>query len=96
MSKIRYSFSHNSERIRKSKNEKRQKNASILSYFAKQRRKESIEMKDHEQGTDSSRPSCSTSASQSTEFSFLKSNYNCDLPNFLYFLYIFHKFVALL
>ena len=30
----------------------------------------------------------------STEFSFLKSNYNCDLPNFVYFLYILSQILA--
>ena len=35
---------------------KRQKNTSILSYFAKQRRKESTEIIEHEQKTDSLSP----------------------------------------
>ena len=40
----------------------------MLSCFAKQRRKESTEIQEHEKETDSSRPTCSTSASQLTEF----------------------------
>ena len=58
---------------------KRQKNTSILSYFAKQRRKESTEI--NEQETDSSRPTCSTSASQSTEFDSTEERTNLDRPN---------------
>ena len=39
------------------KNQKeKQKNTSILTDFAKQRRKESTEIKEHEQETDSSKP----------------------------------------
>lgn len=60
---------------------KRQKNTSILSYFAKQRRKESTEINEHEQETDSSRPTCSTSASQSTEFDSTEERTNLDRPN---------------
>ena len=59
---------------------KRQKNTSILSYFAKQRRKKSTEIKEHEQETDSSRPTCSTS-SQSTEFDSAEERINLDRPN---------------
>ena len=60
---------------------KRQKNTSILSYFAKQRRKESTEIKEHEQETDSSRPACSTSPSQSTEFDSAEERINLDTSN---------------
>ena len=60
---------------------KRQKNTSILSYFVKQRRKESTEIKEHEQETDSSRPSCSSSASQSIEFDSAKKHRNLGRPN---------------
>ena len=49
---------------------KRQKSISILGYFAKQRRRELTEIKEYEQDTDSSRPTCRTSASQSPEFDF--------------------------
>ena len=35
---------------------KRQKNTSMHSYFAKQRKKESTEIKEHKQETDSSKP----------------------------------------
>ena len=45
---------------------KTQKILLILSYFAKQRRKKSTKSKQHKQETDSWRPTCSTSASQST------------------------------
>ena len=57
---------------------KRQKNTSLLIYFAKQRRKKSTEIKDHEQETNSSRPTCSTSASQSTEFDSAEERINLD------------------
>ena len=60
---------------------KTQKNTSILSYFAKQERKESTEIKEHEQVTNSSRPICSTSASQSTEFDSAEERINLDRPN---------------
>ena len=60
---------------------KRQKNISILSYFAKQRRKQSPEIKEREQETDSLRPTCSTSASQSTEFDSAEERINLDRPN---------------
>ena len=56
------------------------KNTSILSCFAKQRMKESTETKEHDQGTDSSRPTCSTSTSQSTEFDFAKKRIILDRP----------------
>ena len=59
---------------------KRQKNTSILIYFAKQRRKESTEIKEHEQETNSSRPTCSTSASQSTEFDSAEERMNFIRP----------------
>ena len=59
----------------------RQKNISILSYFAKQRRKESTEIKEHEQQTDSSRPTCNTSASHLTEFDFAEEYINFVRPN---------------
>ena len=49
-----------------------QKDTAMLSYFAKQRRKKSTEIKEHKQETDSSRLTCSTSASQSTEFDSAK------------------------
>ena len=58
---------------------KRQKNTSILSYFAKQRRKESTDIKENEQKTDFSRPTCSTFASQSTEFNSAEERINLDL-----------------
>ena len=58
-----------------------QKNTSILSYSAKQRRKESTEIKEHEQETDSSRPTCCASASQSTEFASAEEHINLDRPN---------------
>ena len=58
----------------------KQKNTSILSYVAKQRRKESKEKK-HEQESDSSRPTCSSFASQSTEFDFAEERINLDTPN---------------
>ena len=45
---------------------KRQKDTSILNYSVKQRRKEATEIKVHDQETDSSRPTFSTSAPQST------------------------------
>ena len=35
-----------------------------MGYFGKQKKKESTEIKEHEQETYSSRPTCSTSASQ--------------------------------
>ena len=60
---------------------KKQKNTSILRYFAKQRRKESTEINEHQQETDSSRPTCSTSASQSTEFDSTEERTNLDRPN---------------
>ena len=60
---------------------KKQNNTSILSYFAKQRRKESTKIKEHEQQSDSSRPTCSTSASQSTEFDSAEERINLDRPN---------------
>ena len=47
---------------------RQKKNTSLLSYFAKQRKKELTEINEHEQERDSSRPTCSTSASPSTEF----------------------------
>ena len=40
----------------------------MLNYFAKQRKKESTEIKEYELETTSLRPTCSTTASQSTEF----------------------------
>ena len=52
----------------------RQKNTSTLSNFEK-RRRESTERKEHEQETDFSRPTCSTSASQSTEFDSVEKTY---------------------
>ena len=52
----------------------------MLSYFAKQRRKDSKEIKEHEQETDSLRPTCSTSASQSTEFDSAEKHINLDKP----------------
>ena len=60
---------------------KRQKNASILNYSAKQRWKEATEIKEHEQETDSSMPTCSTSVSQSTEFDSAEERINLDRPN---------------
>ena len=59
---------------------KRQQNASILRYFPKKRRKESTEIKEHKQETDSWRPTCSTSASQSTEFDSAEERINLDKP----------------
>ena len=59
---------------------KKQKNTLILSYFAKQRRNESTEKK-HKQETNSLRPICSTSASQSTEFDSAERHINLDRPN---------------
>ena len=53
----------------------------MLSYSAKQRRKESTEIKEHEQETDSLRPTCMTSASQSTEFDSAEERINLDRPN---------------
>ena len=47
---------------------KRQKNTLMLSYFAKQTRKKSIEIKEHDQEIYFPRPICSISASLSTEF----------------------------
>ena len=55
-----------------------QKNTLILSCFAKQRRKKSMEKKEHEQETDSSWPTCSTSASQSSEFDSAEERINLD------------------
>ena len=57
---------------------KRKKNTSILGYFAW---KESTEIKEHEQETDSSRPTCSTSASHSTEFDSANKRINFDRPD---------------
>ena len=42
---------------------------------------ESIEIKEHEQETDSSRPTCSSSASQLTEFDSAEERINLDRPN---------------
>ena len=53
----------------------------MLSYFAKHRRKESTEIKEHERETDSSRPTCSTSASQSTKFDSAEERINFGRPN---------------
>ena len=53
----------------------------MLSYFAKRKKKESTEIIEHEQETDSSRPTCSTSASQSTEFDSAEERINLDRPN---------------
>ena len=60
---------------------KRQKNTSTLSYFAKQRGKESTEIKEHEQETNSSRQTCSVSASQLIEFDSAEERINLDRPN---------------
>ena len=65
----------------RAKTSKRQKNTSILSYFAKQRRKELTEIKEHEQETDSSRPTFSTSAFQSTEVDSAEKRVHLDRPN---------------
>ena len=48
------------KKSKRAKMSKRQKNISIpvLSYFPKQKRKESTEIKEHEQETDSSWPTC--------------------------------------
>ena len=59
----------------------RQNDTSIFSYFAKQRRKESTEIKEHEQETDSSRPTYSTSDSRSTEFDSAEERTNLERPN---------------
>ena len=60
----RISQNKNSVKIRKelerTKMSKRQKNISTLSYFEKQKRKESTEIKEHKQETNSSRPTCGT------------------------------------
>ena len=56
------------------------KNIKTLSYFAKQRRKELTEKKEHDQETDFSMPTCSTSASQSTEFDSVEERINLDRP----------------
>ena len=53
----------------------------MFCYFAKQRRKESTEIKEQEQETDSSRPTCSTSASHSTEFDFAEEGMNLNRPD---------------
>ena len=66
---------------KKAKMTKKRKNTSILIHFAKQRRKESTEIKEHEQETHSSRPTCSTSASQSTEFDSTEKRLNLDRPD---------------
>ena len=60
---------------------KRQKNTSTFTYFAKQRKKESTEINEHEQDTDSSRPTCSYSASKSNEFDSAEVRINLDRPN---------------
>ena len=60
---------------------KRQKNTSKLSYFAKQRKKESTKIKEHEQETNSSRPTYSASASQSTEFDSAEERIDLDRAN---------------
>ena len=60
---------------------KKQKNTSILGYFAKHIRKESTEIKKHEQKIDSSRPTCCTSASQSTKCDSAEERINLDRPN---------------
>ena len=60
---------------------KRRKSTSILCYFAKRRKKESTEIKEHEQETDSLRLNCSTSASQSTGFDSAEERINLDRPN---------------
>ena len=59
---------------------KRQKNNLVLRYFAKQRRKGSTEIKEHDQETNSSRPTCSTSASQSIEYDSAKERINLHRP----------------
>ena len=59
---------------------KKQKNTLILRCVAKQNRKESTKIKEHEQETDSSRPTCCTSASQSTEFDLAKERINSERP----------------
>ena len=59
---------------------KRQKNTSILIYFAKQKRKESTAIEEHKQET--SRPPCSTSrTSQSTELASAEEHINLGRPN---------------
>ena len=60
---------------------KKQKTTSTLSYFAKQRRKESTEIKVYEQETDSLTSTCSTSASQSIEFDSAEEPINLGRPN---------------
>ena len=60
---------------------KRQKNTLILGYFAKQKRKESTEIREYEQETASSRPACGSFASQSTEFYCAKERLNLGRPN---------------
>ena len=60
---------------------KMQKTTSIFNFFAKRRRKKSTEIKEHEQDTDSSRPTCSTSASQSTEFDSAEECINLNRLN---------------
>ena len=74
-----------SDEIQKaSKRAKMNKAKKILQYliiFAKQRRKELTEIKEHKQETDSSRPTCSTSASQLTEFDSAEERINLDRPN---------------
>ena len=60
---------------------KRQKILHYFSYFAKQRRKESADINEHELETDSSKPTCSISAFQSTEFDSAKERINQYGPN---------------
>ena len=57
---------------------KRQTNTSTLSFFAKEGGKESTKIKEHKQETDFSRPTCSNSASQSTEFDLAEERINLD------------------
>ena len=59
---------------------KSQKNTLMLRYFAKQRRKESTEIKEQEQETDSSRPTCCICASHSTEVDSAEKRMNLNRP----------------
>ena len=65
----------------RAKMSKRLKNTSKCSYFAKHRRKESTEIKEQDQETDSSTLPCSSSASQSSEFDSAEVHINLDRPN---------------
>ena len=53
----------------------------MLSSFAKRRRKESTEKKEHEYKTDSSKPTCSAFTYESTEFDSAEERIKLDRPN---------------